>query len=277
MDKVNYDNIADVYEYRYQKSYSPDGIPQKLREINLKHNIKTILEVGCGTGHWLNVFEKDTTIIGLDPSFMMLAKANKPDSPYYLVQGSSDHLPIKENSVNFIYCINAIHHFDNPEKFIMDCKSLLSQQGILTIICMNPHKGSDSWFIYDFFDGTLEKDLRRYPSPGDFETWLLRAGFGDITFQVGERLQNIIIGQDIFPLPKDFTSQLSLLTDQQYETGIRKIQDYIDASYSKNVTPEFKVDISLSMVMVRALNDTNPQPPLSLSRAKTCPSGEEGG
>lgn len=253
MDKVNYDNVADVYEYRYQKSYSPDGIPQKLQEIKLRNNIKTILEVGCGTGHWFNVFKKDTTIIGIDSSFMMLAKANKPESSNYLVQGSSNHLPIKDHSVDFIYCINAIHHFDDPGKFIIDCKSLLSQKGILTIVCMNPHEGSDSWFIYDFFDGTLEKDLRRYPSPEDLEAWLLRAGFGEITFQVGERLQNRIIGQEIFPLPKDYTSQLSLLTDQQYETGIRKIQDYIDSSYSKNVTPEFKVDISLSMVTASTL------------------------
>lgn len=253
MDKVNYNNVADVYEYRYQKSYSPDGIPRKLQEIKLKNNIKTILEVGCGTGHWLNVFEKDKTIIGLDPSFMMLAKANKPESSYYLVQGSSDHFPIKENSINFIYCINAIHHFNDPKQFIKDCAKILTQNGVFVNICMNPHSGLDEWFIYEYFEGTFEKDLHRYPSPSDIEKWLLRAGFGQITFQVGERLHNKIIGQEIFPLPKDYTSKLSLLTEQQHETGIRKIQDYINSSYLKNVVPEFKVDISLSMVTARAL------------------------
>ena len=253
MDKINYDNIADVYEYRYQKSYSPDGIPQKLRDITLKNSIHTILEVGCGTGHWLNVFEKDTTVIGIDPSFMMLAKANKPESLYSLVQGSSNHLPIKENSINFIYCINVIHHFDNPKQFIKDCAKVITQNGVFVNICMNQHSGLDEWFIYEYFEGTLEKDLHRYPYPSDIEKWLLKSGFGQITFQVGERLQNRIIGQEIFPLPKGYTSQLSLLTDQQYETGIRKIQDYIDLSYSKNVTPEFKVDIWLSMVTARSL------------------------
>lgn len=253
MDKVNYDTVADVYEYRYHKSYSADGIPQKLRDIKLRHDIKTILEVGCGTGYWLNIFGKDITVIGIDSSLAMLLKAKKPDSLYYLVQGTSNQLPIRKNSIDFIYCINAIHHFDDPEDFIIDCKSLLSQHGILTVICMNPHAGSDNWFIYDFFDGTLERDLQRYPSPIDLEKWLLRAGFGEVTFQVGERLQNRIFGQEIFPLPKDYTSQLSLLTDQQYETGVKKIQDYIDSSYSKNVTPGFKVDISLSMVTAKTL------------------------
>jgi hypothetical protein len=113
---------------------------------------------------------------------------------------------------------------------------------------MNPHSGLDEWFIYEYLEGTLEKDLQRYPSSSDIEKWLLRAGFGQITFQVGERLQHKIIGQDIFPLPKEYTSQLSLLTDEQYKTGVKKIHDYIDSSYSKNEIPVFKVDISLSMV-----------------------------
>ena len=40
MDKVNYDNMADVYEFRYQNSYSPNGISQKLREIQQRYDIK---------------------------------------------------------------------------------------------------------------------------------------------------------------------------------------------------------------------------------------------
>lgn len=253
MDKVNYDKVADVYEYRYRKPYYSDCIPLKLQNIVLQNNIKIILEVGCGTGHWLNVFKKGDTVIGIDLSFAMLIKAKKSASSCSLVQGSSSELPIRKSSIDFIYCINAIHHFDDPEAFITDCKTLLSQNGILSVVCMNPHTGSDKWFVYDFFDGTFERDLQRYPSPFLMKKWLQRAGFTEIKFQVGERLQNKIIGQEIFPLPKDYTSQLSLLTDQQYEIGIRKIKDYIDSSCSKNMTPEFKVDISLSMVTARAL------------------------
>ena len=69
----------------------------------------------------------------------------------------------------------------------------------------------------------------------------------------GIPLNNSIIGQDVFPLAKEYTSQLSLLTDQQYETGIRKIKDCLDSSLSKNITPEFKVDITLTMVTARAM------------------------
>ncbi|MBU2511069.1 methyltransferase domain-containing protein [bacterium] len=251
MEKVNYDNVAEVYEYRYQSAYSIDGIPHKLQNIEKKYNIKTVLEVGCGTGHWLNVFKNDPFVIGIDASPAMLSKANTPESSCYLVQGLDNRLPIKNNSIDFIYCVNAIHHFEDPEKFIHECKPILTQNGILSIICMNPHAGLDNWFIYDFFSGTLEKDLQRYPSPVDFERWLHKAGFTEITLQIGERLQNRIIGEDIFPLPKEYTSQLSLMNDHEYEMGIKKIRDFMDFTCSKNKIPEFNVDISLSMVTAR--------------------------
>ena len=248
MENINYDEVADVYEHRYKKSYKAMGIPRKLRNIEQKNSLKTILEVGCGTGHWLSTFEYDTHVIGIDASYGMLSKANTPESSYHLIQGRSDHLPIKKKSIDLIYCVNAIHHFDNPEQFIKDCKTILTQHGILVIISMNPHSSQDDWFIYDYFEGTLEKDLKRFPSPSDVEKWLFKAGFTEVSFEVGERLQNRIFGEDIFPIPKDYTSQLSLLTDKEYKTGVKRIQDFIDSSYSKNEIPEFNVDISLSMV-----------------------------
>ena len=249
MNEVNYDKVAGGYSYRYQRSYnSTKGISKKLSNIAQSNDIRTILEVGCGTGHWLNLFKENKFVVGLDASLGMLSKANFPESTYYLIQGSSNQLPIKENSTDFIYCINAIHHFQQPDQFIKDCRALLNQNGIFVIVCMNPHSGIDDWFIYDYFEGTHKKDLQRYPSPNNLEDWLLKAGFSNVSFQIGERLQNKLIGQDVFPIPKDYTSQLSLLTEQEYETGIKKIKEYIDSAYSKNELPEFNVDISLSMV-----------------------------
>jgi hypothetical protein len=90
--------------------------------------------------------------------------------------------------------------------------------------------------------------LHRYPSSDSFKDWLTKAGFGNIHFQVGERLQNRFVGQDVFPIPKDYTSQLSLLTGPEYDAGIKRIQETIDAAALKNEVVEFVVDISLLMM-----------------------------
>ena len=112
---------------------------------------------------------------------------------------------------------------------------------------MNPHSGTDKWFIYDYFKETYQMDLSRYPAPKEIKDWLKTAGFKNIEFQIGERLQNKYVGEEIFPIPKDFTSQLSLLSDQDYQVGIQKIKDTIALANSRNQKIEFTVDISLSM------------------------------
>jgi ubiquinone/menaquinone biosynthesis C-methylase UbiE len=147
MKKVDYDQVVDVYDYRYQRSYRPDGLSEKLRHISETSDMKTVLEVGCGTGHWLGVFPDNVWVVGLDAALGMLCKAHLKNLHWNLIQGSSDSLPVKENGFDLIYCINAIHHFKNPYGFIKACKSLLRHNGILVIVGMDPHIGSDKWFI----------------------------------------------------------------------------------------------------------------------------------
>jgi ubiquinone/menaquinone biosynthesis C-methylase UbiE len=234
MDTVNYDNVAEGYNLRYQRSYQADGLLKKLHDIAVISKSKRVLEVGCGTGHWLNSFPNDTTIIGLDASFGMLKEARTQKHRYALVQGTSSPLPFRNHTFDFIFCINAIHHFDQPIKFIQDCNNILVPGGIIAIVCMNPHSGTDKWFIYDYFKGTYQMDLSRYPAPEKIKDWLRTAGFKNIQFQIAERLQNKFVGEGVFPIPKDFTSQLSLLSDHDYRVGIQKIKDSIALTNSRN-------------------------------------------
>ena len=55
-------------------------------------------------------------------------------------------------------------HLHNPSGFVNNAHRLLKQGGTLAVIGMNPHDGRDRWFLYDYFPGTYETDLSRYPS-----------------------------------------------------------------------------------------------------------------
>ena len=50
--KVNYDKVSEIYDNRYKESKLL-GVEKTLTEIINKNNVKSILEVGCGTGYWL--------------------------------------------------------------------------------------------------------------------------------------------------------------------------------------------------------------------------------
>ena len=76
MKHVNYDEVSKTYDGRY-KSGIVDGVEKAIRDLALSIPVKYALEVGCGTGAYLELFEKDVSTYGLDYSDGMLSKARR--------------------------------------------------------------------------------------------------------------------------------------------------------------------------------------------------------
>src|SRR5688572_13954810 len=70
---VDYDHIADTYDRRYQvNDYS--GVEAALKAFVGEYSDQRILEVGCGTGHWLRSLDGGgIRVTGTDTSARMLA------------------------------------------------------------------------------------------------------------------------------------------------------------------------------------------------------------
>lgn len=254
MQKINYDKVAEGYNERYEIAYKKNGISSKLIDLVLSTNAGKVLEVGCGTGHWLEVLHQYADVVGVDLSFGMLHKAAKSLGIKTLIRADAGDLPFPDNYFDMVFCVNAVHHFIDPFTFILECKRVLNLSGVVVIIGMNPHSKKDRWYIYDYFPGTYEVDLKRYPSPRQIESWLKKAGFSKTSHTIGERLMEDRNASNILPLSKDFTSQLSLLSHEDFKRGIDKLKAAkLDAEKTrKNIV--FPVDISLSMVMGNVSN-----------------------
>ena len=129
-----------------------------------------------------------------------------------------------------------------------DASRVIKPDGVLAVIGMNPHAEKDRWFIYDYFPGTHEADLQRYPSPEIIEKWMASVCFGKIAHKIAECLQNDRNSDNVFPLSKEFTSQLSLLSEEDYERGISRIKAVLLEAKENEREVIFPVDISLAMV-----------------------------
>jgi len=249
---INYDEIAVTYDKRYEVAYGSDGIAAALTHLARNIEAESILEVGCGTGHWLNILQTvSQRVHGMDLSLGMLQKARQRDGAYYLIQGDIQRLPFSDNTFDMVFCVNAHHHFHDPSGFVNNTNRLLKQDGTLAVIGMNPHAGRDRWFFYDYFPGTYETDLGRYPSVDAIEDWMIETGFEDITFRVGERIVDTRMGRNVLPLPKNFTSQLTLLSPEAYAEGIGRIEAALKEAEEEGEIVEFPVDISLHMISGR--------------------------
>jgi hypothetical protein len=155
-------------------------------------------------------------------------------------------------------CVHALHHFDEPQKFVHDSSRFIRTGGALAIIGMDPNAGQDEWYLYDYFPGTYESDVNRYPSGEAIKEWLANAGFGRIESWMASRIQATYVGRDVFSdrvLHKNGTSQLSLLSEEEFEAGMARIRQALASAETGGPQPRFVVDIHLSTVVGWKIGD----------------------
>ena len=88
-DRVNYDAIASTYNRRFAEQ-PRSGTLQALAELVQAMGAERVLEVGCGTGHWLaGLSNLAPQVYGLDFSAGMLAQAQQQENPLALLQGQA--------------------------------------------------------------------------------------------------------------------------------------------------------------------------------------------
>lgn len=250
MKRVKYNEVSAIYDQRY-RSGSPVGIAESLRELACKVEAHRVLEVGCGTGHWLTLMQNYEIRCGLDYSAGMLDKAKQRDESLRLVRGTATQLPFREGVFDFVFCVHALHHFDDPLAFVYEARRVLRTGGVLATIGMDPQTEQDRWYLYDYFPGTYETDLARYPSRDMILHWMKEAGFVGCERRIAARIEHDFIGREVLSDPvlqKNGTSQLSLLTEDAFVNGMARIREALQLAERRGEEIVFPTHITLPIV-----------------------------
>lgn len=230
MQKTDYSKIAATYNKRYVENYLP-SIESSLKSIIESNGYKTILEAGCGTGRWISSLEKvSKKVFGLDFSFDMMKIPKTDKSQLNLVNADAVHIPFKDNFFDLIFCVNAIHHFPDKDKFIAECKRTLTSNGMIAVFGVDPHIDKD-WYVYDYFDSVYENDLKRFPLLESLKEKLTIEKFTDIEIKIVEEIHHKKTGIEVLADPflnKNHSSQLANLSDEGYQRGLDKIKKQIE-------------------------------------------------
>ena len=246
--RVDYDALAPTYNARFEAASARPGIARALEDLAHDLHAHHILEVGCGTGHWLAGLRPLTgQCYGLDPSAGMLAQARRQSMSLHLLRGRGERLPFATGTLDMVYCVNALHHLAKPRAFVCEARRALRPGGLLALIGMDPHRRRGNWYIYDYFAGSYETDLVRFPSWEVVLDWLNTAGFTRLTRQPVEHILDPQRGRAVFADPflrKSAVSQLALLSDTAYAAGLRRME----AAIAENEDTIFPVDILTEMV-----------------------------
>lgn len=243
--RVNYDRLAGGYHARYDHG-GMEGVESALLALVEKTSAKRILEVGCGTGRWVETMRSTgAATFGADASLAMLAQARGRLGAEGLVAARANELPFSHADFDLIFCVNALHHFDDPHEFVRQGSALLRPGGVLAIIGIDPRVNRRRYY-YEYFQSSFETDLRRYPSFGEIVDWM-GANLREVELRIVDVYETCFAGAQIFDDPfleKKSNSLLALLTEEQYEMGLREIE----AAIARDANVQFYSDLTFGMV-----------------------------
>ncbi len=243
--KSVYNKIATKYDERYAAS-DFSGIESLLSKF---YSEKSALEIGCGTGKWLAKFEGMK--VGLDKSHEMLKEA-RAKKINMLVQAAGEKLPFKNAVFEFVFIVNAVHFIRDKNSLSREIFRVLKTGGKFILVFADIYEPQYSWYLYDFFPKTKELDYSRFETTGNLKSILVECGFSNIYVTVAEKVSKTFYGKEVLSDPflkKHNSSQLALLTEKEYETGLENIKKEI----AINSVYPFKTEIIFKVISAEKL------------------------
>ncbi|HMD37599.1 MAG TPA: class I SAM-dependent methyltransferase, partial [Vicinamibacterales bacterium] len=229
---ADYDRVADGYDHRYS-FLRYDGVRETLMGF-LGTDGPRVLEVGCGTGHWLRAMAgRPSLLAGIDFSAGMLAKAKAHDAGARIVRARAEDLPWADAAFDRLFCVNALHHFSDRLRFFAEARRVLRPGGALLTIGKDPHAERDDWWVYDYFPETVGIDRARFAPVRILRGELARAGFDWAESSEADRLEAVQPASDALvdgTVTPAFTSQLTVLTSEEFDRGVARLRAANDAA-----------------------------------------------
>ena len=150
----NYYEENDIYEiFSIAEDY-----PNKIYKILLpKIKNKVVLDLGCGTGKFMQKFYKETTkYYGLDLSSQQLniAKRKVNSNLAEFICCSAENIPLPDNSIDVIistWVLGTILEIDRRNKVLKEMKRVLKKDG-------------NNYLVENDIGGEFEEIRNRYPN-----------------------------------------------------------------------------------------------------------------
>ena len=226
---TNYDRIADRFDARYSV-YAYDGVRETLLNF-LGPQPSAVLEVGCGTGHWLAGCVKAIAgrgiLAGVDPSASMLARARGAAPSARLTRARAEDLPWRDATFDRIFCVNALHHFADRRRFFAEARRVLKPGGGLLTIGKDPHADRDEWWVYEYFEETRAIDRERFARVRTLRGEMALAGFAWTESMEADHIEVVRPAADTLAngvVDNSFTSQLTVLSDEEFSRGAERLR-----------------------------------------------------
>jgi ubiquinone/menaquinone biosynthesis C-methylase UbiE len=124
----------DLYDLENQ-AIDPDGILLRAMRDMAPWAGRSIVDLGCGTGYWLDVYAGEAAeVIGVepDPDLCDRARSRHPDAR--VLAGSAEHLPLPDNSVEVVHARFAYFFPPGCDAGLAEVLRVLAPGGRLVVV-----------------------------------------------------------------------------------------------------------------------------------------------
>lgn len=134
--------LANHYTKQYfeERDNLDQHIAESIRLFMREHKLKSLLDVGCGTGRMVKYFcDLGFNALGCDIYDGALKAARKINKKNTIIKASATKLPFKNNSFDMITAISVIEHLKpkEAEKFLIETKRVLKPNGSIFLVTPN--------------------------------------------------------------------------------------------------------------------------------------------
>jgi ubiquinone/menaquinone biosynthesis C-methylase UbiE len=138
LEKINakfFNLIAGYYDFFFG-NWIRTTHKKAINIIKIRNNSK-ILDAGCGTGNFLRILEsskKNLNLYGIDISKEMLKIAKGKLKKSKLEIKSVEKIGFKNNSFDYVFSVDAFHHYSNQNLAIKNFYKIIKIGGHLAIV-----------------------------------------------------------------------------------------------------------------------------------------------
>lgn len=226
---MDYDETDIAVTYDRGRDHGPEFLDLWMNVVASQvkdERIKTILDLGCGTGRFTEALRAhfDAEVIGIDPSKKMLAQAQskQPDRMIRYEPGRAEAIPVPDNSIDLIFMSMIFHHFANPELAARECRRVLRDGGT-AFLRAGTRERTSSYPYVDFFPESRRILEEVLPTNTFVREVFEAAGFRLVTLE--------LVTQQIAPsyaayaekLAAGADSVLASLSPRDFDAGMRSL------------------------------------------------------
>jgi ubiquinone/menaquinone biosynthesis C-methylase UbiE len=219
MQNINYDKIASTYARHRRANLSV--LEELQRRWPAGHESK-ILEIGCGTGIYLQSLVKATGCQGwgIDPSREMIRYAQSDDNALFF-EANAEELPFNGKLFDLAFSVNVVHFMQNTLSYFQEARRVLKPDGLLCTVTDSESIIRNRKPLSQYWPETVEIELKRYPAISLLKQQMAAAGFVDIE-EKEIQIQSEIT--DATPYRDRVFSCLHLISEDEFQRGLQRLE-----------------------------------------------------